>query len=242
MTKVSEEQVQMIFDFTEQKYIKYYDVQLELVDHIADKIEALQADDPNLSFDRALHKVYKSFGVYGFTKVQEEKVRQMEKFWRNRFWSYYMSYFKLPKIILTILLSILFYGLIMAGSAYMSSGLAFYFLALVLLILFILDNYKMRRHNHKRMKSKLLVIHSYASTVQGYFSGSVILSCNAPNLFSERLSDLPLWGIIAVSVLLSFMVINHHALNYVFPLWLTEEIQERYAHLDDEELRLATLP
>jgi hypothetical protein len=217
-------------------------VQLELVDHIANRIEELQAEDPKLSFDDALRKVYKSFGVYGFTKVQEQKVNQMEKFWRERFWSYYMTYFKLPKVILTIALSVLFYGLIVAGGSYnIPSGLAFYFLALALLILFTIKNYSMRKDHQKRLKSKFLVINSYAATVQGYFSGSVILSCSTPNLFSNELSNLPLWGVIAASVLLSFMVISHHALNYVFPQWLTEEVQERYAHLGDEELRLVTL-
>ena len=42
MSKLTTTQIQSIFDFTTTKYIKYYDVQLELVDHIANRIEELQ--------------------------------------------------------------------------------------------------------------------------------------------------------------------------------------------------------
>ena len=31
-----------------------------------------------------------------------------------------------------------------------------------------------------------------------------------------------------------FLVISHHALNYVFPRWLEQEVEDRYAHLEFE--------
>ena len=165
----------------------------------------------------------------------------MEKFWHKKFWSYYMSYFKLPKIILTMLLSVLFYGLIMAGSAYTSRGLSFYFLSLLLLIGFTIRSRSMRKDNFKQVRSKYLAIHSYAVTVQGYFTGSIILVGSSPNFFSgDQPLNLPQWAIMAAAIFLSFMVINHHALNYVFPKWLAQEVQERYVHLGDVGLQLAT--
>ena len=118
MHSLTADQIQTIFDFTEKKYIKYYDVQLELVDHIADKIEALQTDDPHLTFDRALHKVYKSFGVFGFTKVQEEKMFGLQRYWMRHLWSYLKSYFKLPKIIITVILSLCIYSFMKQGYLY----------------------------------------------------------------------------------------------------------------------------
>ena len=118
MNSLTADQIQTIFDFTEKKYIKYYDVQLELVDHIADKIETLQADDPNLSFDRALHEVYKSFGVFGFTKVQEQKMVELHRYWMRHLKSYIKGYFKLPKIIITVILSLCIYSFMKQGYLY----------------------------------------------------------------------------------------------------------------------------
>ena len=118
MNSLTADQIQTIFDFTEKKYIKYYDVQLEPVDHIADKIETLQADDPNLSFDRALHEVYKSFGVFGFNKVQEQKMVELHRYWMRHLKSYIKGYFKLPKIIITVILSLCIYSFMKQGYLY----------------------------------------------------------------------------------------------------------------------------
>ena len=50
---LSTEHIQQLFSFTEKKFVRWYDLQVELVDHLANKIEAEMAADSSLSFERA---------------------------------------------------------------------------------------------------------------------------------------------------------------------------------------------
>ena len=52
---LSKEQIQQLFSFTEKKFVRWYDLQAELVDHLANKIEAEMAADVSLTFERALN-------------------------------------------------------------------------------------------------------------------------------------------------------------------------------------------
>jgi hypothetical protein len=57
--QLSTEEVQHLFRFTEKKLVRWYDLQIELVDHLASRIEEEQQIDPDLGFEAALEKVYK---------------------------------------------------------------------------------------------------------------------------------------------------------------------------------------
>ncbi len=39
MRKITEQEINQIFDFTKKHYVEFYDVQVELVDHLANAIE-----------------------------------------------------------------------------------------------------------------------------------------------------------------------------------------------------------
>ncbi len=234
MSGLSKAQIQQIFDFTAQKYIKYYDVQLELVDHIANRIEEMQAVDHKLSFESALQRVYKSFGIYGFTKVQEQKVTQMERYWMKRFGSYYLSYFRLPKVLLLLALSILFYFYLDLLGLFVANGLGWYITLLAILIICTINNHQIRKKNAKQIKSQYLIIHAYGSTIQGLFAGGTIFSSSIGNVLMTDGSygPLPFGAMILASVVLSAVIINHHAISYVFPQRLQEEVHEKYGHLE----------
>ncbi len=67
--KLSKEQIQKLYTFTHQHYVEYYDLQTELVDHLANAIEEQWQENPKLSFDEALQIEFKKFGVFGFMDV-----------------------------------------------------------------------------------------------------------------------------------------------------------------------------
>ena len=70
--KLSKEQIDRLYQFTSQHYVEYYDLKTELVDHLANAIEEQRAANPNISFDEALQKKFKKFGVFGFSDVVEQ--------------------------------------------------------------------------------------------------------------------------------------------------------------------------
>lgn len=104
---LSEEQIQYLYKFCVKHYVRHYDLQVELVDHLAASIENEIHQDPKLSFEEGLSKVYKGFGVMGFSNVITEKQVALAKSYQKDFWRNFLSYFTIPKVALTILTFVL---------------------------------------------------------------------------------------------------------------------------------------
>lgn len=106
---LTEEQIQCLFTFCEKHFVKYYDVQVELVDHLANAVELEMKNDPKLKFENALEKVHKSFGVMGFAPLVADKQKQAEKQSTKLFWSLLKAQFGWPKVLTLIFLSAVFF-------------------------------------------------------------------------------------------------------------------------------------
>ena len=99
--KLTKEQIQQLYKFTRQHYVKYYDVQTELVDHLANDIEQIWIEQPNLSFEQARAVSFRKFGIFGFMDVIEAKQKQMNKRYIKILWRFFKEWFTVPKIITT---------------------------------------------------------------------------------------------------------------------------------------------
>ncbi|OSY88906.1 hypothetical protein WH52_04380 [Tenacibaculum holothuriorum] len=116
--KLNDQQIQDLYSFTRQHYVEHYDVQTELVDHLANDIEQIWERFPALTFEQARDKSFKKFGVFGFMNVVEEKQKQMNKKYFKLILSFVKEWFKLPKIAVTIMLFVIFYQLQEFSQAY----------------------------------------------------------------------------------------------------------------------------
>ncbi len=101
------DQIQFLYKFCERHYVRYYDVQVELVDHLAAAIEQEQEQDPGLDFTQAVNKVYKGFGITGFAGVVREKMQAEQKKNNTRHWNLFLSFFTIPRIAVTCLVFLL---------------------------------------------------------------------------------------------------------------------------------------
>jgi hypothetical protein len=101
--KLTEEQINDLFSFCEENDVKYYDVQLELVDHLSCAIEEKCREKPSLSYEEALWAVYDEFGASGFRRIISSKEKELEKKYARIQWKYIGEFFRLPKIVLTVL-------------------------------------------------------------------------------------------------------------------------------------------
>ena len=99
--KITTEQIDQLYTFTRQHYVEWYDLQSELVDHLANAIETEWQEKPKLTFDEILNKEFGKFGVFGFMDVVEERQKFLGKKYNRLIWKYYKEFFRLPKIILT---------------------------------------------------------------------------------------------------------------------------------------------
>jgi hypothetical protein len=97
--ELTPQQIEHLFAFTKKKLVHWYDLQVELVDHLAARIEEEMSADPKLEFEKALDKVYKGFGIFGFAKIVQEKSQQLERASRKMWNKAMLNFFRWPKII-----------------------------------------------------------------------------------------------------------------------------------------------
>ena len=102
--KITNQHIQDLYKFTRQHYVKFYDVQTELVDHLANDTEALWQEKPGLTFEEARDISFKKFGVFGFSTIVSKRQQAMGKKYNKILWGFVKEWFRLPKIILTILI------------------------------------------------------------------------------------------------------------------------------------------
>ncbi|MEK8179045.1 hypothetical protein WMW71_01720 [Flavobacterium buctense] len=108
--KLNAEQVERLYAFTRQHYVEYYDLQTELVDHLANAIEEQWQQNPKLSFEEALNIEFKKFGVFGFMEVVEKRQVALNKKYNKLVLNEMKVFFSVPKIIGTFsAIGIVFY-------------------------------------------------------------------------------------------------------------------------------------
>ena len=106
--KITEQQIESLYKFTRQHFVEHYDLQTELVDHLANDIESFWEENPNLSFIEARDLAFKKFGVFGFMDVVDNKLKAMNKRYAIILWDFGKEWFALPKIGITLLVFIVF--------------------------------------------------------------------------------------------------------------------------------------
>ncbi len=102
--QLTQQHIQQLYTFTQMHYVEYYDLQTELVDHLANGIEQQWETNPDLAFESALQIEFKKFGVCGFSDVVSEKTKALNKHYWLLIWNDFKSFFTIPKIILTLFL------------------------------------------------------------------------------------------------------------------------------------------
>ena len=139
MKTLTKTQINELYQFTKAHRIRYYDLQTEVVDHLASAIEAKWEENPNLPFQKALEEIYAGFGIFGFGKLEEEKRATIHTKIKRNVWKYVHSFLTPPKVLLTLTLIFLWYQcLCQIGSAvviinWIGFGLGLLFAGLLLL-------------------------------------------------------------------------------------------------------------
>ena len=133
---LSEEQIQGLYRFTRAHFVYHYDLQTELVDHMANAIEELQVKQPEITFDDATKIVFKSFGVFGFQDIVEERTQQITKRYWRLIWSLFKVQYSWPLFLRTLSYSILVFVFLMVFSNWMEQLLIGGFI-IALVVMFV---------------------------------------------------------------------------------------------------------
>ena len=194
LKKLTPAQIDQLYTFTKQHYVEYYDLQTELVDHLANAIELEWETNPTLSFETLLNKEFKKFGVFGFMDVVEEKQKAMNKRYNNWVWNHFKAFFKSPKIIGTfILILALFYSL--KFNYYNLDIIKGLFLILfsAVLFIFVKQGYKNKKVLHQKKWLLENIIYSCGS-FGGLISLPLNIGINISNNITHATNSFALFG------------------------------------------------
>lgn len=103
--ELTTEQINRLYRYVNDKGVEYFDIQIELVDHIASIIEERWNNYSEQSVDETLNGVLVAFEKYGFKRLVREKERQVARQYRRYFWQNFKSFFSWPKVLFAAVLT-----------------------------------------------------------------------------------------------------------------------------------------
>lgn len=100
MKTLTNEQLGYLFTSVSRRHVKDYDVQLELVDHLASRVEELLTDNPSMMFEVAVGTAYADFGNMSFMGFAQNKKALALKSGRERWFKTLLGLFRWPELLL----------------------------------------------------------------------------------------------------------------------------------------------
>ncbi|MBP9848258.1 MAG: hypothetical protein KBC58_02350 [Flavobacterium sp.] len=223
--KLTTQQIERLYQFTRQHYVEWYDLQTELVDHLANSIETQWQENPKISFDDALKVEFKKFGVFGFMTVVEERQAALGKKYNKLVWQHFKSFFTFPKIIGT---AAAFGILVQLMLKFERANLIVISIFVLATLFFWIGIIKMSRKNKKEAKlSGKKWLYKDIIFGLGSFTGFISL----PLQFGLRIEETAQYGIIS-AIIVSVTVVCLFLLGYIIlkiiPSKAEEYLKETY--------------
>jgi len=200
MKQLTNDQIKELHKLVERNAIKYYDVEVEIVDHYATAIEEIWAKDPSVSFYRAQMMVYKEF--WDFQGLVKDKSLVLRQRANKELWGHLKEAFTWPKIIELIgITTLLFYGFNFLFDIITPPNLS------LMLILFgaicaVMQFGEIRFFNKKLGHSFLRL-----DTILVCFSGMTVLWLNIVNHILGHLDITSTTTMIGISVVFALFII-----------------------------------
>ena len=103
---ITQEESDHLFRVCKNHDVSQYDLQIELVDHLASLIEQHWLEKPEDPFKYALYKALQKFGATGFQQIKEQKQKALARKYHRILWSYLLEFYRWPKMLLTLAVSL----------------------------------------------------------------------------------------------------------------------------------------
>jgi len=216
--QVSPAQIEMLFKFMRQKYVRYYDVQIELVDHFASAIESMWEKNPSMTFEQGIDKVYAEFPITGFNNLIQEKTAVLNKKIETHAWKEVKAYLQLPKIMLTFLCCTILYLLFKQSTMPLVAACALVFGAFFISTFHIS---KLKKSGSK--KANFLVLNTLMWSQGALTSMEVFFQ---PMLYTD-IDVLPNWFYLPLSIGTTLLIIGYYG-HYKVACSMFEEWKVQY--------------
>lgn len=220
--KLNPSQIDRLYTFTRQHYVEYYDLQTELVDHLAHAIEAELEQNPQFSFEEVLNKEFKKFGVFGFMDVVEKRQIALGKKYNRLVLKHFKEFFTIPKIILTasLVLGLFLYLRIEYWEYFFPASMLL--LLIGILPVAIIKNRKRKQHQQKTGRTWLFekMIFNYGSGISLVFLPIQFFNFLDPIIFKTHIpTDV-------ILLLLSFFTVSIYLIIYIVIITIPKKAEE----------------
>ena len=221
---VTQKETEELFNLCEKYGVVFYDVQIEIVDHLALLIEEQWEKTPGLSFNIALNSAVSSFGTSNITKITREKEKEVNRKYNLLLWKYFIEFYKWPKLLITIVftlgLLLLFQitdhtkTILLIYSGLVLVGFAFYLIR-------IFPKFKI-----KGKSGELFLL----ATIQSQIMSIGVILLQIPLLINNIFKWKKIESInnVFVLVAISFMIVFFSILLYANLFFLQKKVKEHF--------------
>lgn len=221
---VTTEETKKLFEFCREHFVSHYDLQVELVDHMASSIEEQWEGQPDLSFDKALGITFKKFGVYGFCRIKNKKQRELRRRYRRLLFAMLKNFYSWPKIIFTLLLTIVLFTVFrMLPNDYWVFGI----IILVWVVMALFSGKIAKKHQVTLTEKKRFMLLDYMKQRRFWFFIIMYL----PSVFINYLGRSMGWFIdmgTLFSIAVAFALVWFTFLLYLDIFILPQKIKEHF--------------
>ena len=163
--KLTTEQIEYVFNYVKSFDIKWYELQVELTDHMVNSMEEIWEKDPELTFHQVKQYAENSFGRNGFKAIEDDRIQILRKEFRKAQLNIITKYLRFPKIIASIFLALL----IFKGSFYFDEPVKFVKNSFGLLAVLFIPAFYSYYANRKIKGKRFLELNISHSTFTGIF-------------------------------------------------------------------------
>ena len=108
--QLTSEQIDYIEKYIQWYDIKYYEIYMEILDHMILSVEAILQEDQTISFEKAVDKAkIEGFGNEGYIGIMEEKVKLANKKCSKNNFKMIRAYFSFPKSVFTFFVAVAYF-------------------------------------------------------------------------------------------------------------------------------------
>ena len=230
--KLTDQQIEELFVFTKQHYVEWYDVQVELVDHLANDIEAIWQEEPKLSFEKARDKSFKKFGICGFMDVVNEQTNALSKQYSKQIITCAKTYFKFPRIALTALLILLFYTTVHAIESKSIFIGVFLIMSFVTSSIFVFRNNKKIKRQQKESGKKWLFEKTFTGLGVAFQNINILFQVSFHILISlDKTNSWNIWYELGFSLFIVILGILTYVSIKIVPVKMREKLSFQYPEI-----------
>jgi hypothetical protein len=216
---LQKDQIESLFEFIQSHGIHYYDVQVELVDHLASQIEAYMDANPALSFQAALDEAYTWFGQKGFKFIEDHRAEAVYVRYENLWSQEAKQWVTLKNLFLLFLIGLSAYFL----GTVIDPSWRFYIVVGVFAVLLYFQLTKAAKQQ-KEAKKKLLVLEFlYSKKWSAIALDAIIINMTTGDWFSVPVA------IVVIGVVFFFVSrISMHRVHLRMTLQAQNEYPEAF--------------